>query len=175
MKHFSFILPNKKVDDSARYKNYLLSRLATAYPELTIDGIDTEETPFSYQYVGPCGRIRFGNDYYSRCDVANEVHCPLATNYYAPTYNLCTQFELAMKKLDDYAKMKRNYTPLYDMLLEDGTPVREYNNFIQVGYNFIPKRGSSAYFERMNNLEKSRINNLIIVVNQITNRVEYNM
>ena len=47
MKHFSFILPNKKIDDSARYKNYLLSRLATAYPELTIDDFDTEETSFS--------------------------------------------------------------------------------------------------------------------------------
>lgn len=57
---------------------------------------------------------------------------------------MATQFELAMKRLDNYAKTQRDYAPLYDFRLEDGTPVREYANFIQVGYKLIPKTTSPA-------------------------------
>lgn len=85
------------------YKNYLLKRLALAYPELLIDGIDTEETPFSYQYIGPNDKIRFGADIYSPCDVAKYRKCTYCP-YKVDNYNLATQFDLAMKKLDDYAK-----------------------------------------------------------------------
>lgn len=89
-------LPNKKCDKNGIYKNYLLKRLALTYPELLIDGIDTEETPFSYQYIGPSDKIRFGADLYSACDVAKYrkcTYCPFAEE----NYSLATQFELAMK------------------------------------------------------------------------------
>lgn len=74
----------------------MLKRLALTYPELLIDGIDTEETPFSYQYIGPSDKIRFGADLYSACDVAKYrkcTYCPFAEE----NYSLATQFELAMK------------------------------------------------------------------------------
>ena len=62
MKTFTITLPNEKTDSTGIYKNYLLKRLLTSYPELVIDGIDTEESPYSYQYLGPNNRIVFGSD-----------------------------------------------------------------------------------------------------------------
>lgn len=171
MKSFTIELPNKKQDNNGFYKNYLIKRLLSSYPELTIDGIDTEETPYSYQYIGPSGRIGFGSDYYTRCDVAKHKNCKYCPFNKPENYNIATQFELAMKKLDDYAKLKRGYKPLYDFLLPDGTPVREYSNFIQVGYNMIPKKGYHNYFNGLSNEEKINITNIIIVIN---NTIEVN-
>lgn len=166
-KYFTMTLPNKKCDKNGMYKNYLLKRLATAYPELLIDGIDTEETPFSYQYIGPNDKIRFGATLYSPCDVAKYRKCTYCP-YNEENYNLATQFELAMKKLDDYAKMQRKYQkPLYDFRLDDGTPVKEYNNFIQVGYRLIPKY-NRAYILAMPKKEQVVINNLIVMINNST-------
>lgn len=180
-KTFTITTPNAKCDPTGEYKNYLLKRLLTSYPELVIDGIDTKETPFSYQYIGPNNKIRFGADLFSKCDVAKYMdckYCPYATPYY-PTekvenYNLATQFALAMKRLDDYAKAKRNYKPLYDFRLADGTPVKEYGNFIQVGYKLIPKYDLS-YFNTINDEEKTIINNIIIMINNTEINTELNI
>lgn len=76
-------------------------------------------------------------------------------------YNLATQFALAMKRLDDYAKAKRNYKPLYDFRLADGTPVKEYGNFIQVGYKLILKYDLS-YFNTINDEEKLSLITLLL-------------
>lgn len=169
MKSFTITTPNKKCDATGEYKNYLLKRLITSYPELVIDGIDTEETPFSYQYIGPNNKIRFGADYYSRCDVAKYTKCRYCPfEYEEENYNLATQFELALKRLDDYAKAKRDYKALYDFRLADGTPVREYNNFIQVGYKLIPKNDLRGYFYNLPKEEKTVINNVIIMINNST-------
>jgi len=177
MRHFYIQFPNKGIDKTGVYKNYLLNRLNQAYPELTIDGIDTKETPFSYQYVGPNDILGIGNGYCSRCDVAGSImnRYPKLERTYTPTYNLATEFQLAMKKLDDYYKMKKDYKPLYDFLLDDGTPVREYNNFIQVGYRLIPKYGSPAYFAKLNTEDRKAVNSIIVVVNKITNNNTYKL
>lgn len=166
-KYFTVTLPNKKCDKKGMYKNYLLKRLALAYPELLIDGIDTEETPFSYQYIGPNDKIRFGADIYSPCDVAKYYKCTYCP-YKVDNYNLATQFDLAMKKLDDYAKMRRScHKPLYDFRLPDGTPVKEYGNFIQVGYKLIPKYNRN-YIISMPEEDQAIINNIIIMINNST-------
>ena len=105
-------------------------------------------------------------------------YCPYATPYYpaekVENYNLATQFALAMKRLDDYAKAKRNYKPLYDFRLADGTPVKEYGNFIQVGYKLIPKYDLS-YFNTINDEEKTIINNIIIMINNTEINAELNI
>ena len=79
-----------------------------------------------------------------------------------------------MKRLDDYAKAKRNYKPLYDFRLADGTPVKEYGNFIQVGYKLIPKYDLS-YFNMINDEEKTIINNFIIMINNTEINAELNI
>jgi hypothetical protein len=168
MKAFTITTPNIKCDPKGEYKNYLLKRLVMAYPELTIDGIDTEESPFSYQYIGPNNKIRFGRDYFSRCDAAKYAKCRYCPFEREENYNMATQFELAMKRLDDYAKTQRDYAPVYDFRLEDGTPVREYANFIQVGYKLIPKNNFAGYYRSLPKEEKTVINNIIIMVNNST-------
>lgn len=168
MKTFTITTPNKKQDSNGKYKNFLLNRLLTSYPELVIDGIDTEETPYSYQYIGPNTKIRFGSDHHSPCDVAKYKTCKYCPFAKEENYDFATEFELALKRLDMYAKTKRDYKPLYDFLLEDGTPVREYQNFIQVGYKLIPKNNIRGYYANLPKKEQTVVNNFIIMVNNST-------
>lgn len=171
MKTFTITLPNKKADSEGVYKNYLLKRLLLSYPELTIDGIDSEETENSYQYLGPNSRIMFGANYYSKCDVAKYQTCKYCPFYKEPkNYDIATNFELAMKKLDEYSKQKYGYKKLYDFVLEDGTPVKEYQNFIQVGHTIIPKNNIRYTLNNLREKERIAINNFIIMINN----TEYN-
>ena len=171
MKTFTITLPNKKADSEGVYKNYLLKRLLLSYPELTIDGIDSEETENSYQYLGPNSRIMFGANYYSKCDVAKYQTCKYYPFYEEPkNYDIATNFELAMKKLDEYSKQKYGYKKLYDFVLEDGTPVKEYQNFIQVGHTIIPKNNIRYTLNNLREKERIAINNFIIMINN----TEYN-
>jgi len=171
MKTFTITLPNKKADSKGVYKNYLLKRLLLSYPELTIDGIDSEETENSYQYLGPNSRIMFGANYYSKCDVAKYQTCKYCPFYKEPkNYDIATNFELAMKKLDEYSKQKYGYKKLYDFVLEDGTPVKEYQNFIQVGHTIIPKNNIRYTLNNLREKERIAINNFIIMINN----TEYN-
>lgn len=171
MKTFTITLPNKKADSEGVYKNYLLKRLLLSYPELTIDGIDSEETENSYQYLGPNSRIMFGANYYSKCDVAKYQTCKYCPFYNEPkNYDIATSFELAMKKLDEYSKQKYGYKKLYDFVLEDGTPVKEYQNFIQVGRTIIPKNNIRYTLNNLREKERIVINNFIVMINN----TEYN-
>ena len=171
MKTFTITLPNKKADSEGVYKNYLLKRLLLSYPELTVDGIDSEETENSYQYLGPNSRIMFGANYYSKCDVAKYQTCKYCPFYDEPkNYDIATNFELAMKKLDEYSKQKYGYKKLYDFVLEDGTPVKEYQNFIQVGRTIIPKNNIRYTLNTLREKERIVINNFIIMINN----TEYN-
>ena len=171
MKTFTITLPNKKADSEGVYKNYLLKRLLLSYPELTVDGIDSEETENSYQYLDPNSRIMFGANYYSKCDVAKYQTCKYCPFYDEPkNYDIATNFELAMKKLDEYSKQKYGYKKLYDFVLEDGTPVKEYQNFIQIGRTIIPKNNIRYTLNNLREKERIVINNFIIMINN----TEYN-
>ena len=175
MKNFSIKFPNKREDSTGVYKNYLLNRLATAYSDLTIDGIDTEEDPFtSYQYIGPSGYVNVGAGFCSRCDISRGYGNNLFERLtYAPrVYNAAREFDIALKRLSEYASRQRNYTPLYDFLLSNGTPVREYKDFIQVGYDLIPKNNAYSYVNRMNARSQTNIINLTVVINNIVNNTE---
>ena len=175
MKHFTISLPNSKVDSKGEYKNFLLKRLLQSYPELVIDGIDTEESPYSYQYVGPSERILFGPCPYSIADVCRYrnkfQYLPIIEEDNIEDYNIATNFERAMRKLDKYYKEKYGYKKLYDFKLADGTPVKEYQNFIQVGYNLIPKNNMYNYLNNLSEENKITIINFIVTINNTT---EYN-
>lgn len=166
MKTFTITLPNKKADSTGVYKNYLLKRLLTSYPELVIDGIDTEESPYSYQYLGPNNRIVFGSQYYSNADVCKYKECKYCPFFEEEeNYNIATDFELAMKKLDRYYKEKYGYKKLYDFKLADGTPVKEYQNFIQIGYKLIPKDNIRYTLNNLSDRDKKNIYNFIVIIN----------
>ena len=175
MKHFTISLPNSKVDSKGEYKNFLLKRLLQSYPELVIDGIDTEESPYSYQYVRPNERILFGPCPYSIADVCRYrnkfQYLPIIEEDSIEDYNIATNFERAMRKLDKYYKEKYGYKKLYDFKLADGTPVKEYQNFIQIGYNLIPKNNMYNYLNSLSEENRITIINFIITINNTT---EYN-
>ena len=166
MNTFTISMPKIKADNRGVYKNYLLKRLLLSYPELVIDGIDTEETPYSYQFVGPNDRIMFGPYAYSKADVSKYKALRYLFNSKIEDYNIATDFERAMKKLDDYYKDRyTNNKCYYDFKLDDGTPVREYQNFIQIGYNLIPKNGYRKYFDNLSSKNKTFIMNVITIIN----------
>lgn len=166
MKNFTITLPNKKADPEGVYKDYLLKRLLLSYPELTIDGVDTDETPYSYQHIGPNNRIIFGANYFSSCDVSKYrscKYCPFAEDI--KNYDIATDFERAMKKLDEYYKEKKGYKKLYDFTLSDGTPVKEYQNYIQIGYKLIPKNNIRYTLNHLSDKDRKIINNFIFIIN----------
>lgn len=166
MKSFTISMPNKKADSTGSYKNYLLKRLIVSYPELTIDGIDSEESAFSYQYIGPNDRVYFGPSICSNCDVSKGLfYCPFYKG--VENYDMATNFERALKKLNDYCKNKYGYKKLYDFKLPDGTPVKEYQNFIQIGYNLIPKDNMYYYLNHLNKKQENTINIFINIINNV--------
>lgn len=168
MKTFTIELPNVKADRKGIYKNYLLNRLAQSYPELIISGMDNQELITSLKYVGPNDKIVIGNNPFSRADVSG---CPFYSTcrFAKKDYNIATDFERAMKALDEYYKEKLGYKKLYDFKLADGTPVKEYQNFIQIGYNVIPKNDIYSTISRMNKKSRMQIINFIMIVNNTIN------
>ena len=166
MEQFTITMPNKKADPKGVYKNYLLKRLLLSYPELVIDGIDTEESNSSYQFVGPNDKVYFGpciNPYADVCKYCSMRKSSLFAD--VENYNIATDFERAMKKLDDYYNRKLGYKKLYDFTLKDGTPVKEYQNFIQIGYKLIPKDNIYNTIRFMSDRDKTIILNFINIIN----------
>lgn len=178
MKTFTIEFPNKKVDATGVYKNYLLNRLNNAYPELSIDGIDGEETENSYQYIGPNNKVGFGLcptynvSRYNPCDSC-PFTCPFKFEE-AKSYNIATDFQRAMKKLNDYA----NYVRATKNLKDDvdytyfGIPVKEHQSYIQIGNTIIPKRKGGYYLGNLSKEQKTTITNIIVNINNITNVYE---
>lgn len=138
--------------------SYLIKRLLMSYPELLLNSIEvnnTDELKYKpYRHV-------YGYD--------NVPGDKLATYLkYYPTVKEESEFESALRRLNAYAKAKYGEKP-YDFLLEDGTPVKEYQNFIQVGYRIIPKNNYRGYYNSLSNHEKTVINNIVIVINNTIN------
>jgi hypothetical protein len=182
MKTFYFELPSKADDNKGFLKNFLINRIAKKYPFLTIDGIDGPKTESSVQYAGPGDYIAFNNEdsvYHvsavypdSWFKVSEEVPCfklPFETRF-VEKYNLLDEFDIAMKKLDAYAKSIN--CPLdkgYDYKWF-GMPVRVYQNFIQIGMMYIPKKNNIAILpSNMTEKQKTTITNVIININTIIN------
>lgn len=172
MKTFTIEFPNKKIDATGNYKNYLLNRLNSAYPEITIDGIDGEESETSYQYIGPGERVGFGLS-----PIYNVSRYSSAPRY-APfkwsqpaNYNIATDFQRAMKKLHDYAEHLRMINGLEDSydFKYFGIPVKEYQHFVQVGNTIIPKRRGCYCFDGLTKKQTTNVLNVIININKVTN------
>lgn len=174
MEKFIINLPNKKVDPKGTYKNYLLNRLSNVYPELSIDGVDGPENEYSYQYIGPKDAVAFG--FHPLYNVS-KFGCPCSKNYYGlypfkkdyEEYNIDSEFERAMKKLNDYAKaqqLPRDYDFVFC-----GMPVREYQSFIQIGNRIIPKINNKTYLHSLPVEQKTIIIN---VINEINNTIVIN-
>ncbi len=181
MKSFYFKLPSKKQDNNGTLKEYIINKIADKYPWLSMDGIDGPKSYSSLQYAGPEDYIAFdASPKYDVCAVRPyswEQYKPSCPCYKCPfdifdttnKYDLASEFDIAMKKLDEYAYNKGYYDKGYDYKWF-GLPVKAYQNFIQVGNTFIPKKNNTYIIPSDLSIEqKTTINNVIINIYNIIN------
>lgn len=144
--------------------NYIMSRLLEAYPELVTEEILKNNMKNDYWYMNPNSKFMFG--YPHTCSKTFTYSPKVRFNDY---FDYASSFENAIRRLNKYAKEKYGYDKLYDFVLADGTPVKEYQNFIQIGYNIIPKGNYSNYYKNLSLRDKVTINNVVIVINNMFN------
>lgn len=168
MKSYIFELPEKKHDNKGFLKNFVINHIANKYPFLTMDGIDGPKTESSLQYAGPGDFITLGmHPHYHVSSMKKCYDCPFKQS---EKINLLSDFDIAMKKLDDFANNTGQYLDKGYDYKWFGTPVRIYQNFVQIGMTIIPKKGD--YFILPDNLsekEITTINNVILNINIIVN------
>lgn len=182
MKQFLIELPEKKYDKTGMLKNYLINEIAKKYPYLTMDGIDGPKNEHtSMQYAGPGDYIAFGISPKYNVSALRPSSwtnpyadtpcytCPFNSVYKYEKYNMLSQFDIAMKKLDEYAKSTNcQLDKGYDFKWF-GLPVRIYQNFIQIGNTYVPKCGNMYILpDDLSEKQKETINNVIININIIT-------
>lgn len=156
MTTYTFTLP-KKENSAKIYKDALMERVITAYPWMTVESkFDYPYSNDGIEYAGAGDMITLGLSkthnvsWLPKC--ANT--CPLAAcclNYNpadSVNYNLETEFFAAMKALENYASMNNPFKKDYDFEDEFGTPIRIFDNFVQIGYEVIPiATGSLNYLK----------------------------
>lgn len=182
MKTYLFELPEKKYDNKGFLKDLVINHIAEKYPFLTMDGIDGPKTHSSLQYAGPGDFIALGaspkydfctirkNDWYNTNISECCYNCPFSPlNCKKPEkYNLLSQFDIAMKKIDEYAQRTgKTFDKGYDYKWF-GLPVRIYQNFVQIGMTIIPKKNDLFILpDNLTEKEIININNVIYTINII--------
>lgn len=142
--------------------NYILNRLMQSYPELVSESIWKSNEQNGYWCTNASSKNLFGN-IYTKEELLGCTYCPFAKKN--TTYDYAGSFESAIRRLNNYAKKKYGNDQLYDFELADGTPVKEYKNFIQVGYNIIPKNNYRNYYLDLPLKDKVTINNIVVIIN----------
>lgn len=139
MKKYTFTLP-KNNDTAKIYKEALMNRVINAYPWLTVES--STDYPYStngIKYAKASDYITLGMS--NKFDISwfpkEEIIIP--SNYIdVVNYNLETEFFKAINALDTYAKLHSPKYFDYDFKDIFGTPVKIFDNFVQIGYEIIP-------------------------------------
>lgn len=179
MKTYTFTLP--KNNDSAKiYKEKLMDRIITAYPWMTVESkIDYPYSDDGIEYAGAGDMITLG---VSKTHNVSWLPKEIYTNYTSEqlalklfgfnpydniNFNLETEFEEALKALKNYAC---GHCPFkdYDFENEFGTPVKIFDNFVQIGYDIIPINAGS-----LNYLKPKTKKTIINIIIKIKNRGLY--
>ncbi len=180
MKSFTIQLPHKNLDNNGTVKNRILNAIQEKLPFAKWHGIHCDEDPdYSIAYAGPndyLGITNFNNmthfcalnkKFFDPCKKC-YAHCPFAKECMNMTnYDGLTEFDIAMRKLNKYAKWlaEQEEDPGYDFLYE-GTPVRIYQNFIQIGNSIIPLNNTISTLNRFNKKKKDNYINIIINISK---------
>lgn len=140
MKTYTFKLP-KKHDAAKAYKDALIERTITAYPWLTIDSkFDYPKSNYGIEYAKENDYITLGVSKKHNISwlPAACATCPFKCfDNDTVNFDLETEFFKAINALDLYAKANCPFKD-YDFEDEFGTPIRIFDNFIQIGYEVIP-------------------------------------
>lgn len=141
MKSYTFTLPKNK-KSAKTYKESLMDRVINAYPWMTVESkIDYPFSDFGIEFAGPGDAITLGLSKTHDISWLPEacLTCPF-TCYGDDVINfdLETEFFKAISALDDYAKEHCPFDVDYDFKDVFGTPIKIFDNFIQIGYDVIP-------------------------------------
>lgn len=167
--NFIIELPNKEIDNTGTYKNWLLNdTVFKKYPYLKSDATHSP-TPLyrDISYAGPLDGILF--DSKTAYDMTYLPKSLLSSGYYSktPKYNLYYDYDKIEKLLADYARSKYVEDP-YDFTI-NGIPVTICGTYIRIGNSIIPKGAGFGYFNSLTPEIKKEIN---IVINITINMID---
>lgn len=125
MKHF-YTFNNYNYNN---LKSYLNNNAKKAFPWL-FNGDYTDTRDFINTYYAPYSKKEFSKRVFNNCPCYN---CPFKE----------TNNDYTLDDLDDAIYKLQNYKTKYDLDNYDykilGMPVKVYQNFVQIGYNIIPR------------------------------------
>ena len=179
MKSFTINLPKYNLDNKGTVKNRIMKAIQEKLPFAKWHGIHTEENPdLSVAYAGPedyLGITNFENNVYfhalnkkffNPCRECSAL-CPFAiTHNGIRNYDGLTEFDIALRKIEAYAKwLEEQEDPGYDFLYGN-TPVRIYQNFIQIGNSIFALKDITSALNRFSEKKKDNIINIIINISK---------
>lgn len=151
MKSYTFTLP-KNTKTAKTYKESLMDRVINAYPWMTVES--KSDYPYSnngIEYAGAGDMITLGLSKTHNISWLPEecANCPFKCwGNDVINFDLETEFYKAIAALDSYAKENYPFEKDYDFEDEFGTPIKIFDNFIQIGYEVIPiATGSLNYLK----------------------------
>ena len=179
MKSFTISLPNKNLDNNGTVKNRLLKAIQEKLPFAKWHGLHCEENEdHSISYAGPHDRLGLSFDnqvyfyalnkrFFNPCKRCTGVLCPFAKERFnLNDYDGLTEFDLALRKINQYAEwLKKQEDPGYDFLYF-GTPVRIYQNFIQIGNTILRLNDVNSTLNLMSEKKKENMINIIINISK---------
>lgn len=179
MKSFTINLPKYNLDNKGTVKNRIMKAIQEKLPFAKWHGIHTpERKDLSIAYAGP-------EDYLGITDFENNVYfhalnkkffnpcrecsalCPFAkTHNGIRNYDGLTEFDIALRKIEAYAKwLEEQEDPGYDFLYGN-TPVRIYQNFIQIGNSIFALKDITSTLNLFSEKKKDNIINIIINISK---------
>jgi hypothetical protein len=168
MKTYTITLP-KKEDTAKIYKDNLLKRVITAYPWLTVDS--KFDYPYSnngveYASAGDVITLGLSNTHKVSWLPKECANCPFKCwNEDTINFDLEKEFFKAINALDIFAKENYPFEKDYDFEDEFGTPIKIFDNFVQIGYDIIPIMPGS-----LNHLKPKTKKTIINITIKIKNR-----
>ena len=171
MKKYTFTLPNNN-DTAKKFKNQMMEKVITAYPWLTIDSkFDFPKSDIGVEYAKAGDAITLGVSKTHNVSWAPKecLKCPFSClKDNVINFNLDTEFPLAMAALNKYAMEVIPFKKDYDFEDEFGTPIKIFDNFVQIGYEIIPIKYGS-----LNHLKPTTKKTIIDIVIKIKNNGLY--
>lgn len=180
MKSFTINLPKYNLDNKGTVKNRIMKAIEEKLPFAKWHGVHTEEHPdLSIAYAGPEDYLGITNlkdtvyfhalnkKFFDPCRKCTAL-CPFAKKPFdLNNYDGLTEFDLAMRKINAYAKWleEQEEDPGYDFLYGN-TPVRIYQNFIQIGNSIFALNDITSTLSRFSEKKKDNIINIIINISK---------
>lgn len=182
MKSFTIQLPHKNLDNNGTVKNRIMKAIQEKLPFAKWHGIHTrEDEDLSVAFAGPKDKLRVTNfngetlfhalnknskKLFNPC-LNCTCNCPFANGNIDLKYDGLSELDIALRKINAYAKWlaEQEEDPGYDFLYMN-TPVRIYQNFIQIGNTILPLSNIFHTLNRFREEKKETYINIIINISK---------